>query len=357
VLVFSIAGSLLNSNSNSIFSYRPELSIVEQESIEELMNYLEDPSKLSNDERIDELDQRPIESEPVLNDSPIIGILTNPISVYEGYNTYIMAVYIKFVQQAGARVVPIDMNLSNEELCEMMDSINGLIFPGGHECLVNEDGTMTGYTQKGKVLLEKAKELNEQGTHFPVLGVWLGFQMIGVMEAPNKEVLLQGAFDSYNFATTIKFKIDPSESKLYKKLPKHLSRALEHTNVTYNAHHDGILADAFTNNPELHDYEILTLWKDQKGLEYVSTFEHKKYPIFAYQSHPEKAPFVFFKQRVIPHCTEAIELSQYYGNYFVNEAKKNAHTFSDYEKERSLMIENFSIKFTDGPMQDIYLIE
>ena len=62
-------------------------------------------------------DSSPINASPYdLNMSPVIGIVTQPISDtlkkdprFEGKTTYLMQAYVDFMESAGARVVPIIM--------------------------------------------------------------------------------------------------------------------------------------------------------------------------------------------------------------------------------------------------------
>jgi gamma-glutamyl hydrolase len=53
-----------------------------------------------------------------LNDRPIIGILSEPGDpAPEGYS-YIAASYVKWVESAGARVIPIEFDLTDSEIEE-----------------------------------------------------------------------------------------------------------------------------------------------------------------------------------------------------------------------------------------------
>jgi gamma-glutamyl hydrolase len=53
-----------------------------------------------------------------LNDRPIIGILSQPGDpAPEGYS-YIAASYVKWVESAGARVIPIEFDLTDSEIEE-----------------------------------------------------------------------------------------------------------------------------------------------------------------------------------------------------------------------------------------------
>ena len=72
-----------------------------------------------------------------LNDHPIIGILSQELTygleeVYgDNYTSYIVASYVKYIESAGARVVPIFINQTDEYYEMMFNSVNGLLIPGG----------------------------------------------------------------------------------------------------------------------------------------------------------------------------------------------------------------------------------
>jgi hypothetical protein len=62
--------------------------------------------------------------------------------------------------------------------------------------------------------------------------------------------------------------------------------------------------------------------------------EAKKYPFFGGQPHPEKAPFEWSPDLAVSHTTQQILLSQYVGNFVVNQARMNYHQFpSPFEEQ------------------------
>ena len=72
-----------------------------------------------------------------LNERPIIGILSQELSdtleewYGDNYTSYIGAAYIKYVEAAGARVVPVLINQPDEYYEIIFNSTNGLLIPGG----------------------------------------------------------------------------------------------------------------------------------------------------------------------------------------------------------------------------------
>lgn len=65
---------------------------------------------------------------------PVVGVLTLPSS-YEKYPrekySYIASSYVKFLEEAGAYVIPIAYDSSQEQLEELVSNIDLLFFPGG----------------------------------------------------------------------------------------------------------------------------------------------------------------------------------------------------------------------------------
>lgn len=47
-----------------------------------------------------------------------------------------------------------------------------------------------------------------------------------------------------------------------------------------------------------------------------------------------------------PHTLATIEVSQYFGNYFVNEARKSKHTFANDKETVDHLIQNYQPVFT-----------
>lgn len=69
-----------------------------------------------------------------MNDRPIVGVFAYP-SEFEGTfpssdYSYIAASYVKWIEQSGARAMPIPFDLSDEDLKSVFSKINGILFPG-----------------------------------------------------------------------------------------------------------------------------------------------------------------------------------------------------------------------------------
>ena len=76
-----------------------------------------------------------MEQEEGLNNRPIIGILAQecqphfPVEICS--TSYIAASYVKYIESAGARVVPVLINQPEEYYRIIFNSTNGILMPGG----------------------------------------------------------------------------------------------------------------------------------------------------------------------------------------------------------------------------------
>lgn len=85
---------------------------------------------------------------------------------------------------------------------------------------------------------------------------------------------------------------------------------------------------------------------DWNGLEFISSIEHRRYPFYGIQFHPEKNIFEWVRNKNISHTRHAIQASQYFADFLVNEARKSDHHFADSKTEDQFVIYNFPVEFT-----------
>jgi gamma-glutamyl hydrolase len=69
------------------------------------------------------------------------------------------------------------------------------------------------------------------------------------------------------------------------------------------------------------DWRVTAVNKDTQGLEFVSSFEHRRYPIYGVQFHPEKNAYEWKVTNKIAHTAGAISAAQYFADFFINEGK------------------------------------
>ncbi|NXE92120.1 GGH hydrolase, partial [Menura novaehollandiae] len=102
----------------------------------------------------------------------------------------------------------------------------------------------------------------------------------------------------------------------------------------------------FTNNEKLRDfYNVLSTNTDDE-VEFISTMEAYRYPIYGIQWHPEKNPFEWKNSSGIPHSPSAVRAAYYMADFFVNEARKSLHHFSSEDEETKELIYNYNPVYT-----------
>ncbi|XP_030745262.1 gamma-glutamyl hydrolase A-like isoform X2 [Sitophilus oryzae] len=280
-------------------------------------------------------------------ETPIIGVLSQEtyiISSYfpnETYDSYIAASYVKHLESGGARVVPVWIGQNEDYYRRVVNYTNGLLFPGGGTYF-NETG---GYGEAATHLYNIALEYNDNGIYYPIWGSCLGLQAL-MYAALNGTKDIRVDCSLKNIAVPLEFSDGYQSSKLFSLVPKDVIQTLKSKNCTYNQHRYCLTKAVLKENDLLNDWNILATNKDDNGLEFISAMEHRKYPVYGVQFHPEKNQFEFKKGKGFPHSFDSIKTAQYFANFFVNECKKNANGFSDESVESESLIYNFNPKYT-----------
>lgn len=284
---------------------------------------------------------------------PTIGILAQRCHDCPG-RSYVAAGFAKWIESAGGRAVPIRYYSSEAELHRLFKSVNGLIFPGGLTDLWMDSP----YVIAARKLWTWAKEANDAGDIFPIHGTCLGFQLLHILESNVSFTELLVDTDSVAHASTLQFTEAAKESSMFGTMNDDLIAKLENPehNISLENHMFGLPPKNYDKWPILKEnFNILNTALDRNGLEYVASAEHKRYPFFATQWHPEKPPFEFGMQEV-PHTMDAILVSQHLANVFVEASRRSSHAFDSFEQELDDLIYNYKIYFSlkDESMEQSY---
>ncbi|XP_034021852.1 zgc:171566 [Thalassophryne amazonica] len=270
-----------------------------------------------------------------LNYRPIIGVLAQenlPGDVLAQGTSYIAASYVKYLEGAGARVVPIRINLTREDYVELFYSVNGLLLPGG-----DVDIEKSQFTQIAKIFYDLAVKANIMKDYFPIMGICQGFQQLSVLTANENLLTLT---DTKAVALPLNF--EPGVSgRMFQSFPKDLLQSLAEESITSNFHSWSLTTQNFTQNAKLKNfYRILTTNNDGKK-KFISTMEAYRYPFYAVQWHPEKSLFEWINKPGIVHTSSAAHVAFYTGAFFVSEAMKSRHRFKSPEEEAKALIYNY----------------
>ena len=116
-----------------------------------------------------------IETNKDNTNKPVIGILSQTLEDsmaadprYEGYTSYISSTYVRWIESAGARVVPITSEESLESVADKLSKLNGVVLPGGGG----------DYNTTAEFIFNKVKEYNDNGMFYPLWGTCYGYEHI-----------------------------------------------------------------------------------------------------------------------------------------------------------------------------------
>lgn len=279
-----------------------------------------------------------------LNYRPIIGILAQEnldVDPDPHGTSYIAASYVKYIESAGARVVPIRINRTEEEYLKLFNSINGLLLPGGDINIENSQ-----FTRTSKIFYKLAVKANDAGDYFPLWGTCQGFQQLTVLTA-NKNLLTNT--DTESVALPLTFTPASTTSRMFRQFPKNLLQSLAQESITGNFHSWSLSVQNYSRNSILKRfYKVLSTNTDGKT-EFISTMEAYRYPFYAVQWHPEKSPFEWIDKPAMVHSASAVQASFYTASFFISEARKNQHKFSSPQEEEKALIYNYIPMFKKEP--------
>lgn len=273
-----------------------------------------------------------------INYRHMIGVLAQEVySPSPGKNAYIAASYVKYLESAGARVVPVMINKTEEEYTTLFKSINGILFPGGGASIFS-----SGYAKAAGIFYKLALEANSKGDYFPVWGTCLGFEQLTLLTSGKS---LLSHTNTSGVALPLNFTKESKDSRMFKEFPEDLMTSLANEPLTENSHQWSVTTEDFTADERLKKfYRILSTNTDGQT-EFVSTVEAYDVPIYGTQWHPEKNAFEW-THAYIPHSSTAIRTTFYMAQFFVNEARKSLHKFSSQKEEQDALIYNYQPTYT-----------
>ncbi|XP_024043542.1 gamma-glutamyl hydrolase 2-like isoform X2 [Citrus sinensis] len=237
-----------------------------------------------------------------LNYRPVIGIVTHPGDGASGRlnnatnASYIAASYVKFVESAGARVIPLIYNEPEDVLFEKLELVNGVLYTGGWA----KDGLYYEIVEK---VFKKILEKNDAGDHFPLYAHCLGFELLTMIIGKDKNIL--ESFNAADQASTLQFIENTSiEGTVFQRFPPQLIKKLSTDCLVMQNHHYGISPETLRKNLDLSRFfKMLT----------TSADEDNKKNAFEWGSS------------AIPHSEDAIEVTQHVANYFISEARRSVN--------------------------------
>ena len=210
-------------------------------------------------------------------DRPVIGIVTMPIlgkRILTKLNladkhlkqSHIGASFVKLIEGAGARVVPVLETFNDTQVKSILKSVNGFLLPGGSESIIDSD-----YKRISELAYDYSIKMYKEGITWPILGICRGFQMLLLMESNGKCLT---PTDALNLTLPLEFTKDAKKSRLFGNASAGIITILENEKITYNAHKNGVTLKDFRKFKKLRKrWRIISNNKDRNGVDFISTFE------------------------------------------------------------------------------------
>jgi gamma-glutamyl hydrolase len=235
---------------------------------------------------------------------PLIGVLLqngddalaiqipNPHDLY----TYVPASYVEWLTQSGAMPVLIPYDLPVRKLDAVLEQLDGFLLPGGGtELEVN--GTVTNYTLAiDHVLNYSRKLLDEDGKVFPVLGICNGMYSL-FMHFAGPSILARKLNDLFVDHPIIVDEAALAASQYFGRVEREFGDAAYKNGTMFFYHNNGILLETLEDPRFKQVKEQFSVIGHSRtgpghdGPAFVSLVEHKKYPFFGTQFHPEKLQY------------------------------------------------------------------
>ncbi|VVD01305.1 unnamed protein product [Leptidea sinapis] len=298
----------------------------------------------------------------IVNDRPIIGILAQEQSKYlqqkfprEHYTSYIGASYVKDVEASGARVVPLMIGKGRDYYENALQKLNGVLLPGGATYFNQSNG----FADAGQHIYDIALQMNAGGDYFPIFGTCLGFELLIILASRRESG--ENRVPCYSFKSLpLQFTKNARTSKMFRIAPNDIMTILATENVTVNAHQFCIVDDNLISHNLTNDWRITSHSVDDNGTQFIASMEHKRYPFYGVQFHPEKSAFEWKASKPYPHTANAIRANRYFMDFFVNECRKSSHCFINTTEENEYLIYNYTPVFTapvGSAFQQCYFFE
>lgn len=289
-----------------------------------------------------------------LNDKPVIGILTIPLTEMLGKSSksFLPDAYVRWIENSGARVVPIQYNLTKPMMLGILSQLNGVIIAGefSHFIKTGNKNPDIRWKKAAFIIYEFAKYENHKDNYFPLLGIGMGYEELYFMEAKTNfyRNLDMGKKFSRNELVKIPVKRRPLRlTKTLDKLARFSKKDIKlwsKNKVTYSTNHYGI-------NVKRGDFLQIHAKDKSSSKEFITVYSFKEYPFYGFIFHPEMVHYNWANDKIPKKNVDvAVDFSQKMSNFFVDECRQNQTQL----KSKKILIYNYTLYSPNRILQLLY---
>jgi gamma-glutamyl-gamma-aminobutyrate hydrolase PuuD len=214
------------------------------------------------------------------DNKPLLGILATPY-INEKHKTSREIIYdktlIRLLKKKNVNYTIIYYNSAKSHYDKLLNSLDGLIFPGGQIGNFYNNTFYKAYYKMQKYLMKRATAINMYYRPFPILGICNGYENM-MLIAKNYNITKNNIKNTF---------INVRSYKNYKTVPlfsnKHGSCGINKTKKKI-IHNNSLALDPKKFIPH---YKIVATSYDKYNKEFIEIVKHEKYPYYGFQGHPE----------------------------------------------------------------------
>ena len=209
---------------------------------------------------------------------PRLGILATPYINLTNTNSRELILdktLLRLLEKKNINYIIIEYTISKSKLNELLNSLDGLIFPGGQAGNFYNNKFYKAYFKIQKFLVLRAQHINSVTRPFPILGICNGYENMILIER-NYNITKNHIKKTFINVKCYKNYNAPLFSKKYRNKGFNKTKKIIHNNL--------LAVDPKTN---IGDYKIMATSLDKNNKGFIDIVKHNSYPFYGFQGHPE----------------------------------------------------------------------
>ena len=273
-------------------------------------------------------------------------------------NTFIMMSHVKFLEQGGARIVPISYRLTDNQLNRILSQVNGVYIPGDTPIILENER----YLDKVRAILQWAQDRNQQQSpkdHFPLIAVNYGYLALMMTAIKGQNTIQTVSSDILWTSNELNLRIRPEDTYVLDGYSLQSAESLLNNVTFYNELVFNVPLKSFLQETILSKVFVPVATFNQDGQnqdnEFVAIVEGAFFPFYGTAFSLEKFQFNqdLSIEDDIDHSKYAYLLAQRFSNLFVDEARLSLNYFYEARDEYMALIQNYDSRVVD-PQDNVY---